>query len=215
YSRERRIRAFATAAVSLLADQATQDRDPGGRRPLYRQSARRRVGDRATLRVACAGHCFNLDEELLFHQAVDDEQGVRRVERAAEELGKQRRSQRHEALDVLRVHEIGGELHDIVEAEAKAREHRAQVVEHLSALPVETALADDAAGMIERTLAGDEIPRPGLDQRHMRIEALRRPRGLGVDVLHELRHALLRSSERAAGCGGPAELSMARPWHAT
>src|SRR5690349_3192617 len=100
---------------------------------------------------------FDLDQEILFDQPVDDQQRVRRVERPGKDLREQRGAEPHEVLDILGMHEVRRELHDIVEAGADSLEHAAEVVEHLLELPVEVALPGDAAVGTDGELSGDVV----------------------------------------------------------
>jgi hypothetical protein len=56
------------------------------------------------------------------------------------------------------VHEIGGELHDVLPPGPRRLERRLDVPEDLDALRVEVVGADDVAGDVGRELARDEEP---------------------------------------------------------
>ena len=58
----------------------------------------------------------DFDQKFFAHQAIDDEERVRRIGAAFEQSGKFACAIGHEFGNVLRMHEIGGELHQIGEA---------------------------------------------------------------------------------------------------
>jgi hypothetical protein len=64
------------------------------------------------------GDDLNLDQELLTDQPIYYQQGIGRVFAARIYPGEEFVADRHEAFDVLRMHEKGGELSDVGEAES-------------------------------------------------------------------------------------------------
>src|SRR5882672_7054520 len=76
----------------------------------------------------------------------------------------------HEFRDVLRMHEIRRELHNIAPAGAHRRERRADIGEDLGTLRLEVAVADNVAAGVGGELAGDEDEfARRLDPRDLRI----------------------------------------------
>jgi hypothetical protein len=124
---------------------------------------------------------FHLQEEVLLHEAIDDADRVGR-KLAAEELGEVLGAQRHELLDVLRVHEIGRELRHVIEGNAQSLEHRAQVVEDLLELGLEVLLPDDGAVETDGDLPCDEIQVAGAHLRRVTVATLRRRCARRIDV---------------------------------
>ena len=71
------------------------------------------------------------------HQPIDDEERVGRIGAALEQLREFARAIDHEFRNVLRMHEIGGELDEIGKARALRGERRADIGEDEPALRIE------------------------------------------------------------------------------
>src|SRR5262249_46735992 len=85
----------------------------------------------------------NLDQKRLLHETIDDQQRIRRITPARKQPGKFTQPERHELRDVLRVHEIGGELDHAGEARALRLQGSFDIGEYLPALRVEVGRPDD------------------------------------------------------------------------
>jgi hypothetical protein len=96
----------------------------------------------------------HLDQELLAHQAVDDQERVGRISGTLEQFGKFARAIGHELGDVLRVHEIGREFDEIGEACTLRGERGANIGEDEPALRVE--IRRRLAVLVGADLAGNE-----------------------------------------------------------
>ena len=110
----------------------------------------------------------------LLHQTIDDQERIWRVGRRGKHLWKSPFAQSHETIDVLRTHQVGRELDDVIEVAADAFEHGIKVVEHLLELSFEIPDPGDTAVRSDGQLASDKEERPVADLTDMRIEALRR-----------------------------------------
>ena len=99
-------------------------------------------------------HRAHLDQKLLPHQPVDHKQRVGRIGAAGEQARELAHAVLHEFRDVLRVHQIGGELDDVGEACALRGERGAEIGKDLGALRVE--VGGRPAVAVDADLAGDE-----------------------------------------------------------
>jgi len=90
-----------------------------------------------------------------------------------------------EAGDVLRPHQIGGQLDHVLRRQADLGERRLKVVEHLLRLPATVVAANQVPIAVERDLAGDRDQAPWGDGQ-MRVGAarLRQSRGIRVTDSH-------------------------------
>src|SRR4051812_37287136 len=82
------------------------------------------------------GDGLHLDQELLLHEAIDDEQRVGRIDAVREHPRKFAQPVLHEFRDLLRVHEVGGELNDVAPAGAGGFQRLLDLAEHARALRV-------------------------------------------------------------------------------
>src|SRR5881396_156482 len=122
---------------------------------------------------------LHFEQVLLAQQAVDDEQRVGRIGAVREHAGEFAQPELHEFRDVLRVHQVGGELHYVRPAGAGRFQRFLDLGEHAGALRVEVV-----AG---RQHAGNEKEFTGLDPGHVRVLAERLAQGVNVvdaDVCH-------------------------------
>src|SRR5258708_37586095 len=144
------------------------------------------------------------DQELLLHQPVDDQEGVGRVGAVGEHPREFAQPVLHEFRDVLRVHEVGGELRHVAPAGAGGLERLLDLGEHARALRVEIV----AGGEHSR----DEQELAGLDPRDVGILAERLAEAFRVDDPDLGHGAYLRAAERrrAAICFFTAATSSAR-----
>jgi len=122
---------------------------------------------------------LHFEQVLLAHQAVDDKQRVGRIGAVREHAREFAQPELHEFRDVLRVHQIGGELHYVSPAGAGRFQRFLDLGEHAGALRVEIV-----AGCQH---AGNEKEFTGLDSGHVRVLAERLAEGVDVvdaDVCH-------------------------------
>src|SRR3954454_10222776 len=130
---------------------------------------------------------LHLDQERLADEAVDHQQGVRRIGAVRKERRKDTLAEGHELRDVLRVHHVGGELHDIAPTRAGRFERRLDVGEYLHALRIEVVRADDLALEVRGKLTRDVKEFRRLHTRDVRVLPERSPeRGhvLNFDLGH-------------------------------
>ncbi len=140
---------------------------------------------------------LNLDQERLLHEPVHDQECVGWIGAVRKEARKLAQAVFHESRDVLRVHEISGELHDVGEARALRLERGFDVGEDLPALRFEVLGANHLAVLVCRKLARDEqkLGRPDTGDLRILTQRLAERRGiLDGDVGHDrssntLRHA--------------------------
>src|SRR4029079_14215341 len=123
------------------------------------EAGRSRGGEASVMRVnepvsSALRYDLHLEQKLLFDQPIHDEQRVGRIRCAGEQLRKESRPRLQELLDVLRVHQVSGELDDVIEARTGALQHRAEVIEDLLELCVEVMLADHLAAGVDSHLTG-------------------------------------------------------------
>ena len=117
---------------------------------------------------------LDLDQELLLHQPVDDEERVRRVFVVGEHLWIVLLAPLIEPRDVLRVHEEGGELHHIAPAAGGGLERLLDLRIDRRALRFEGFAGRDDAGDVQRLAALDarashgQVP-PGSSVRNDRV----------------------------------------------
>src|SRR5205823_6448221 len=122
---------------------------------------------------------LHFEQVLLAYQAVDDEQRVGRIGAVREHAREFAQPELHESRDVLRVHQVGGELHYVPPAGARRFQRFLDLGEHAGALRVEVV-----AG---RQHAGNEKEFTGLDPGQVRVLAERLAEGVNVvdaDVCH-------------------------------
>src|SRR5262249_22254550 len=79
------------------------------------------------------GDGLDLDQERLLHEPVDDQQRVGRIDAIRKQARKITQSIGHEFRDVLRMHEVGRELHHVSEARALRFQRGLDIGEDLSA----------------------------------------------------------------------------------
>src|SRR5258708_11725063 len=92
------------------------------------------------------GDGLDFDQELLLDEAVDDQQGVGRVCAIGKQARELAQPPGHEFRDVLRVHEVGGELHDVAPAGAGGFQRLGDLGEGAAALRVERIAGGEHAG---------------------------------------------------------------------
>jgi hypothetical protein len=143
-------------------------------------------------------HRAHLDQKLLPHQPVDHQQRVGRIGAAGEQARELARAILHEFRNVLRVHQIGGEVDDVGEACALRGERDAEIGKDLGALCVE--VGGRPAVAVSADLAGDEQELRRFDARDVRILPERLAEAVGVEHLNA-GHRALRNDR----CGGVAE----------
>src|SRR5205085_10924810 len=139
-----------------------------------------------TMLERCNG--LHLDQERLLHQPVDHQQRIRRIGAVREELRKLALAVSHEFRNVLRVNQIGGELHDIAPTSADRLQRRLDVGVDQGALRVE--IFADLAVVISPNLSGDEYELGRFHARDLRILSERLAKRVGAEDL-DLGHGCL------------------------
>jgi hypothetical protein len=131
----------------------------------------------------------NFDQELFAYQPIDYQQGIWRVFACRVNFGEKFLADRHEAFDILGMHDVGCELGHARKAEPFAFERARQILEHLAHLDREIGFANQLAGFVHRELTGNKYQlgsrRPG----DMTICAQRFGQAGWIAVFHcRLRH---------------------------
>src|SRR3954466_5333550 len=148
-----------------------------------RRATARAEASRLAEKVLEGGDGLHLDQELLLYEAIDDQQGVRRVGAAREKLREFTQAPGHELRDVLRVHEVSGELDDVRKSGAGRFQRFGDLREDAAALGVEIGTG--------RQHAGDKKKFVRLYPRQVRVLAERLAERVDVRDL-DVGHQLLR-----------------------
>jgi len=153
-------------------------RGRGGGREVSRQRGRMRPASRPRLQRSDRG---DFDQQILAHQAVDDEQRIRRKGSAGKQAREFARPIGGKFRDVLRMHEVAGEGDNVGKSRALRGERRANRFEDERALRLE--IGRRLAVLVGADLAGDEQIVRSLYARDVRIRRERFRHGVGVETL--------------------------------
>ena len=124
-------------------------------------------------------------------QPVDHQQCVGRVNAAWEHLGKFAEPVFHEFGNGLRMCHIGGERHDVGKIRVGGRQGGLNIGEHLGALRLEIADADDIAVLVRRQHAGEKQILRRREPAHVGVLPERSAQRLHVVNVDVRRHILV------------------------
>jgi hypothetical protein len=133
---------------------------------------------------------LDLNEERFLDEPVDNQERVGRIDAVRKKARKFPLPKSHELGDILGVHEVSRELHDMTPACSGGSEGCLDVLEHLGALGIEIILADEVPGPIGREHAGDEKVLIGLDPCYVGVLSQGLSQGVGV-INRELGHGVI------------------------
>src|SRR5262249_44793660 len=117
---------------------------------------------------------------------------------------------RHQAGDVLRVHQVGGELDHVVERGALGGQRRAEVLERQRALLVEVGRGLAVAPHPD--LAGDEQKLRRLDPRDVRVGAERLAQAVRVETF-DLGHRYSNPATMRRSRTAPSPSAFSASWY--